>query len=65
MALLELLLTLELAIGIADCPPLAVILGLRKRVDGCEGVWLLRRACRMGGELMLHAGAGADALSAR
>lgn len=44
--------TLEPAIGILDPPP--VILGLRKRVECNSGVWVLRRACRIGGELILH-----------
>ena len=49
------LVTLDPAIGIADCCPL--ILGLRRRVDGTSGVCVLRRACRIGGELISHVGA--------
>ncbi len=55
------IITLEPAMGIADCCPL--ILGLLMRVEGTSGVWVLRRACRMGGELILRVGATFDALS--
>ena len=46
-------------------PPLPVMLGRRKRVEGCWGVSELRRACRCGGELILHVECDFDALYIR